>query len=46
MFVFLCGTNLTDEDARQHASPLKDIVQCVPPDFLGIGKLARHKQSD
>lgn len=26
MFVFLKGTNLLDEDARQHASPLKDIV--------------------
>jgi iron complex outermembrane receptor protein len=26
VFVFLRGTNLTDEDARQHASPLKDIV--------------------
>ncbi len=26
LFVFLRGTNLLDEDARQHASPLKDIV--------------------
>ena len=26
MFVFLRGTNLLDEDARQHASTLKDIV--------------------
>ncbi len=26
VFVFLKGTNLLDEDARQHASPLKDIA--------------------
>ncbi len=26
VFLFLKGTNLTDEDARQHASPLKDTV--------------------
>ncbi|HEY5755786.1 MAG TPA: TonB-dependent receptor [Steroidobacter sp.] len=26
VFLFLRGTNLLDEDARQHASPLKDIV--------------------
>jgi len=26
LFLFLKGTNLTDEDARQHASPLKDTV--------------------
>lgn len=26
VFVFLRGTNLLDEDARQHASPLKDIA--------------------
>ena len=26
IFVYLRGTNLTDEDARQHASPLKDTV--------------------
>jgi iron complex outermembrane receptor protein len=26
IFVFLRGTNLFDEDARQHASPLKDIA--------------------
>ena len=26
VFVFARGTNLTDEDARQHASPLKDLV--------------------
>ena len=26
LFVFLRGTNLLDEDARQHASPLKDIA--------------------
>lgn len=26
VFVFLRGTNLTDEDARQHTSPLKDLV--------------------
>jgi iron complex outermembrane recepter protein len=26
VFLFLKGTNLLDEDARQHASPLKDIA--------------------
>jgi iron complex outermembrane receptor protein len=26
VFVFLRGSNLLDEDARQHASPLKDIA--------------------
>ena len=26
LFVFLKGTNLTDEDARKHSSPLKDTV--------------------
>ncbi len=26
LFLFLRGTNLTDEDARQHTSPLKDTV--------------------
>lgn len=26
VFVFLRGTNLTDEEARQHTSPLKDLV--------------------
>ncbi|MDJ0712410.1 MAG: TonB-dependent receptor [Woeseiaceae bacterium] len=26
IFVFVRGANLTDEDARQHASPLKDLV--------------------
>ena len=26
LFVFLRGTNLLDEEARQHASPLKDIA--------------------
>ncbi len=26
LFVFLRGSNLLDEDARQHASPLKDIA--------------------
>jgi len=26
VFLFLKGTNLLDEDARQHTSPLKDIV--------------------
>jgi iron complex outermembrane receptor protein len=26
LFLFVKGTNLTDEDARQHASPLKDTV--------------------
>ena len=26
VFLFLRGTNLGDEDARQHTSPLKDLV--------------------
>ena len=26
LLVFLRGTNLADEDARRHTSPLKDIV--------------------
>jgi iron complex outermembrane receptor protein len=26
VFLFVRGTNLLDEDARQHASPLKDIA--------------------
>jgi iron complex outermembrane receptor protein len=26
LFLFVRGTNLTDEDARQHSSPLKDTV--------------------
>jgi iron complex outermembrane receptor protein len=36
MFVFLRGTNLTDEDARQHTSPLKDIVP-LPGRSLQLG---------
>jgi iron complex outermembrane receptor protein len=36
VFVFLRGTNLTDEDARQHASPLKDIVP-LPGRSLQVG---------
>jgi iron complex outermembrane receptor protein len=26
VFLFLCGSSLLDEDARQHSSPLKDIA--------------------
>jgi iron complex outermembrane receptor protein len=36
VFVFLRGTNLTDEDARQHASPLKDMVP-LPGRSLQLG---------
>lgn len=36
VFVFLRGTNLTDEDARQHASPLKDLVP-LPGRSLQLG---------
>lgn len=36
LFVFLRGTNLLDEEARQHASPLKDSVP-LPGRSLHIG---------
>ncbi len=36
IFVFLRGTNLTDEEARQHASPLKDLVP-LPGRSLQLG---------
>ncbi len=36
VFVFLRGTNLTDEDARQHTSPLKDTVP-LPGRSLQLG---------
>ena len=36
LFVFLRGTNLSDEDARQHASPLKDLVP-LPGRSLQLG---------
>ena len=36
VFVFLRGTNLTDEDARQHSSPLKDIAP-LPGRSLQLG---------
>ncbi|MDA1064365.1 MAG: TonB-dependent receptor [Proteobacteria bacterium] len=36
IFVFLRGTNLTDEDARQHTSPLKDLVP-LPGRSLQLG---------
>ncbi len=36
IFLFLKGTNLTDEDARQHASPLKDTVP-LPGRSLHVG---------
>jgi len=36
VFVFLRGTNLLDEDARQHASPLKDIAP-LPGQSLHLG---------
>ncbi|NNF40941.1 MAG: TonB-dependent receptor [Woeseiaceae bacterium] len=36
VFVFLRGTNLSDEDARQHTSPLKDIVP-LPGRSLQLG---------
>lgn len=36
VFLFLRGTNLSDEDARRHASPLKDIVP-LPGRSLQLG---------
>lgn len=36
IFAFLRGTNLTDEDARQHTSPLKDLVP-LPGRSLQLG---------
>ncbi len=36
IFVFLRGTNLTDEEARQHTSPLKDTVP-LPGRSLQLG---------
>ena len=36
LFVFVRGTNLGDEDARQHTSPLKDIVP-LPGRSLQLG---------
>jgi len=36
VFVFLRGTNLLDEEARQHASPLKDIAP-LPGRSLHVG---------
>ncbi|MCH9695550.1 MAG: TonB-dependent receptor [Gammaproteobacteria bacterium] len=36
LFAFIQGTNLTDEDARQHASPLKDTVP-LPGRSLRLG---------
>ena len=36
LFVFLRGTNLLDEEARQHASPLKDIAP-LPGRSLHVG---------
>ena len=36
VFIFLRGTNLTDEDARQHTSPLKDIAP-LPGRSLQLG---------
>ncbi len=36
VFVFVRGTNLTDEEARQHASPLKDLVP-LPGRSLQVG---------
>ncbi|MEX2125007.1 MAG: TonB-dependent receptor [Woeseia sp.] len=36
LFLFLRGTNLTDEDARQHSSPLKDTVP-LPGRSLHVG---------
>ena len=36
LFVFMRGTNLNDEDARQHTSPLKDIVP-LPGRSLQLG---------
>ena len=39
VFLFLRGTNLLDEDARQHASPLKDIAP-LPGRSLHLGARA------
>ncbi|WP_116811878.1 TonB-dependent receptor [Steroidobacter cummioxidans] len=39
VFLFVRGTNLLDEDARQHASPLKDIAP-LPGRSLHIGARA------
>lgn len=36
LFLFVRGTNLTDEDARQHSSPLKDTVP-LPGRSLHLG---------
>ncbi len=36
LFVFLRGTNLLDEDARRHSSPIKDIVP-LPGRSLQVG---------
>ena len=36
VFLFLKGTNLTDEDARQHSSPLKDTLP-LPGRSLHVG---------
>lgn len=36
LFLFIRGTNLTDEDARQHTSPLKDTVP-LPGRSLHLG---------
>ncbi|MDJ0794674.1 MAG: TonB-dependent receptor [Woeseiaceae bacterium] len=37
VYIFLRGTNLTDEEARQHASPLKDLVPLPGRSFqLGL----------
>jgi len=36
LFLFIRGTNLTDEDARQHSSPLKDTVP-LPGRSLHVG---------
>jgi iron complex outermembrane receptor protein len=37
VFLFFRGTNLLDEDARQHASPLKDIAPLPGQSFhLGV----------
>ena len=39
VFFFVRGTNLLDEDARQHASPLKDIAP-LPGASLHLGARA------
>ena len=36
VFVFVRGTNLTDEDARQHTSPLKDTMP-LPGQSIQLG---------